>query len=125
MCRVDIIMLHTDSKVPLYLQLYQRFRQDIERKKLFAGDKLPSIRELAKNLSISKITVEKAYQQLLSEGYIESSNRSRYTVSHVEEIAFQPPTGLELRAGNGSQLREAGVRYDFSSGVMEDRKSVV
>ena len=112
-------MLHTDSKVPLYLQLYQRFRQDIERKKLIAGDKLPSIRELAKNLSISKITVEKAYQQLLSEGYIESGNRSRYTVSHVEEIAFQPPSGLEPKAGNGSQPREGGVYYDFSSGVMD------
>ena len=58
--------------VPLYEALYRCIRQDILSGKLAAGTKLPSKRALAENLEISKITVENAYNQLLSEGFIRS-----------------------------------------------------
>lgn len=112
-------MLQSDSREPLYLQLYQHFKKEIESKKMAAGQKLPSIRDLAKSLSLSKITIEKAYQQLTSEGYIESGNRSRYTVSHIEEIAFQPLPRKQKAPEQKQVEKDRTVRYDFSSGEMD------
>ena len=53
--------------VPLYEALYRCIRGDILSGKLKPGEKLPSKRALAQNLEVSKITVETAYNQLLSE----------------------------------------------------------
>ena len=50
--------------------LYRCIRGDILSGVLSPGEKLPSKRALAQNLEVSKITVEAAYNQLLSEGYI-------------------------------------------------------
>lgn len=117
---MDVIVLEAKGKEPLYLQLYSYFKSKIEQNQLVEGHKLSSIRELANSLSISKITVEKAYQQLLSEGYIESSNRSRYTVSKVEGIAFQrPDTVQELANSEKVASRNVPICYDFSSGEMD------
>lgn len=66
-----------------YYSLYSFIRDDILAGKLSSGDKLPSKRALAENLSISVITVQTAYEQLLAEGYIYSVERSGYFVASV------------------------------------------
>ena len=73
---------------PLYEQLYRAIRQDILTGQLPGGTKLPSKRALAEHLSISKITVETAYAQLLAEGYLTARERSGY---YVEQLAAVPP----------------------------------
>ena len=65
---------------PLYEHLYRCIRQDILTGKLAPGEKLPSKRTLARNLGISVITVEGAYNQLTAEGYCESRPRRGYFV---------------------------------------------
>ena len=70
--------------VPLYEALYRSIRGDILSGKLTAGQKLPSKRALAANLEVSKITVETAYGQLLSEGYITAREKVGYFVEKVE-----------------------------------------
>ena len=70
--------------VPLYEALYRCIRQDILSGELKPGHKLPSKRALAQNLEVSKITVETAYNQLLSEGYICSREKVGYFVEKVE-----------------------------------------
>ena len=70
--------------VPLYEALYRCIRQDILSGVLPAGEKLPSKRALAQNLEVSKITVETAYSQLLSEGFIRSVEKVGYFVEAVE-----------------------------------------
>jgi GntR family transcriptional regulator/MocR family aminotransferase len=70
--------------VPLYEALYRCIRGDILSGKLMPGQKLPSKRALAANLEISKITVETAYSQLLSEGYITAREKIGYFVEAVE-----------------------------------------
>ena len=70
--------------VPLYEALYRCIRGDILSGKLIAGQKLPSKRALAANLEVSKITVETAYGQLLSEGYITAREKVGYFVEMVE-----------------------------------------
>ena len=72
--------------VPLYEALYRCIRGDILSGKLCPGQKLPSKRTLAANLEVSKITVETAYGQLLSEGYISAREKVGYFVERVEGL---------------------------------------
>lgn len=70
--------------VPLYEALYRCIRRDILSGQLRPGEKLPSKRALAENLELSKVTVEAAYHQLLSEGFIRSEEKRGYYVEAVE-----------------------------------------
>ena len=76
--------------VPLYEALYRCIRQDILSGKLAPGEKLPSKRALADNLEVSKITVETAYNQLLSEGYIRSQEKVGYFVESIQRQTVTP-----------------------------------
>ena len=69
--------------LPLYESLYRSLRASILSGELAPGEKLPSKRALAEHLEVSKITVENAYQQLLSEGYICSREKVGYFVEQV------------------------------------------
>lgn len=82
--------------VPLYEALYRCIRGDILSGSLRPGEKLPSKRALAENLEVSKITVEAAYSQLLSEGYICSKEKVGYFVETVEHSA---PVSAARRGG--------------------------
>ena len=77
--------------VPLYEALYRCIRRDILSGVLQPGQKLPSKRALAQNLEVSKITVETAYSQLLSEGYIRAQEKVGYFVEAVERHAQPQP----------------------------------
>ena len=71
----------------LYEHLYKCLKNDIERGELAPSMKLPSKRGFAKNLAISTITVENAYQQLMAEGYIYSIPKKGY---YVAEVSARP-----------------------------------
>ncbi len=75
--------------LPLYEALYRCIRSDILSGRLKANQKLPSKRALCANLKVSKVTVETAYNQLLSEGYIRSEEKIGYFVEAVTEFAVQ------------------------------------
>ena len=117
--------------VPLYEALYRCIREDILNGTLSAGYKLPSKRALAQNLEISKITVETAYNQLLSEGYIRSQEKVGYFVEEVERhtvIATQSdsieetPTGAPLLdlSRNGTEQFPFSVWTKLQREVMLD-----
>ena len=76
-----VINLSPDSDKKLYEQVYDKFRNDIESGVMNSGDKMPSLRTLARDNDISITTVESAYNQLLVEGYIESRPKSGYYVN--------------------------------------------
>ena len=79
--------------VPLYEALYRCIRRDILSGVLACGEKLPSKQALATHLEVSKITVETAYNQLLSEGYIRSQEKVGYFVEPVQlRRPFVKPT---------------------------------
>ena len=65
------IELSTESGKCLYEQIYEYIRKEIREGKLLQGEKLPSTRALAAFLQVARSTVELAYEQLLSEGYVE------------------------------------------------------
>lgn len=62
--------LDRDLGTPVYLQLYQRFREAIEQGRLQPGARVPSLRSLASELNLARGTVEVAYQMLIAEGYL-------------------------------------------------------
>ncbi len=78
------IKYDNEQAVPLYIQLYEHIKKEITEGFIQPETKLPSIRQLAARLHLSKTTVEAAYQQLKAEGYIASSPKSGYYVNKLE-----------------------------------------
>lgn len=68
---MDIIISNA-SGVPIYEQIEEQIKSQIMTGELVAGDALPSMRVLAKDLKISVITTKRAYEDLERDGFIES-----------------------------------------------------
>lgn len=68
------LWLEVDAKsgVPIYVQIVEQVRRAVEAGGLEAGDRLPTVRALAKELAVAPNTVVKAYNELQREGFIES-----------------------------------------------------
>ena len=75
-----MIILHSDTNIPLYLQIYEQLKEKIISGEITEGSKLPSTRTLSTTLNVSRNTVESAYLQLSSEGYVESKAGSGFIV---------------------------------------------
>lgn len=80
------INLNSNSNIPLYIQLYNFIKNEIQTGNMLSNSKLPSKRKLSKYLEISQNTVESAYDQLITEGYIVSLPRKGYYVSELQEV---------------------------------------
>ena len=103
-----ILDLDNSNRQFLYEQLYDRIKEDILTGSIKAGEKLPSLRSLSKELGISLTTIEQAYNQLMVEGYISSkpqagffaeeigTAREQETEEGVEEIAEEVMTENEF-----------------------------
>lgn len=114
----------SQSKGALYKSLYQFILEDIRQGKLKANEKLPSKRSLARNLGISTISIENAYDQLMSEGYIYSLPKRGYFVSEIENIVHlkaksvpKPESKIILPQ---EQLSKNADYFDFSSNRIEN-----
>lgn len=70
------ILIDRTAALPLSRQIYGRIRNQILHGELRSGEKLPSTRELASSLHVSRNVIVEAYEQLLAEGYIEGRHGS-------------------------------------------------
>ena len=70
-----------NSGVPIYRQIEDFLRRMILNGALPPGKKLPSTRELALELGVSRITIKSVYEQLISEGYVQGKTGSGTFVS--------------------------------------------
>ncbi|MFD2370712.1 PLP-dependent aminotransferase family protein [Brevibacillus sp. GCM10020057] len=116
-------VLDFSGKEPLYQQLYRQISLAIQGGTIAAGQRLPSIRQLAKLSGVGKITVEAAYQQLLTEGYITSRERSGFFAAEIE--VWVEPEDLSAASllpalPDGRDNRE-DVRYNFHGSVIDTR----
>lgn len=96
----------------LYEYLYKCIRDDIVTGNLLAGTKLPSKRTFAKNLGISVITVEGAYEQLRAEGYIYSVAKKGFYVSDLKYAL----SGLEV---SGERKKTKPVKTKRTEGMTQ------
>ena len=112
-----MIRLDTDGGKRLYVQIYEYIKSEIRGGRLLTGEKLPSTRILANNLQVSRSTVDLAYEQLVSEGYLEARPGSGYFVGQVEEL-YGFHSG---RQESVSVIREEREQYkvDFSTGAID------
>jgi len=67
-----LIAVDRKAAKPLYQQIYEAYRNRIVRGELRGGELVPSTRELARELRISRLPVVNAYSQLLAEGHFET-----------------------------------------------------
>lgn len=81
MRRFKLLFLDRGSSVSLQAQITSQIKELIRTGQLAAGDRLPSSRELATDLRVSRNTVVYTYERLISEGYLESRMRSRVYVA--------------------------------------------
>lgn len=81
-----LIELDTHAKTSLYGQIYESVRQMIMDGSLSCGERLPSARLLASNLQVSRSTIDAAYAQLVSEGYLQAKRGSGYYVCDIGDL---------------------------------------
>lgn len=79
----NLISLDKSSKVPLYIQLFEKIRDMIQDGTLLADNRLPSIRQLADHLQVNQVTVVSSYKQLENEGYAYSRPGSGTYVANI------------------------------------------
>lgn len=88
---------------PVYLQLYQRFRDAIAQGRLRPGDRVPAVRALASELNLARGTVESAYQLLIGEGYLLARGPAGTVVS--PQLATHAYAALATRNPAGTRRR--------------------
>src|SRR5258708_38266244 len=111
------IPIERSSAKPLIRQVYEYIRAQILCGALLGGTQLPSTRELAANLHISRNVVLEAYDQLLAEGYIESRAGSGTYVAEgirFEKRQSEPDFSLALSASSPPTEEQ---HIDFRSGL--------
>ena len=64
------ILISYQSKDPIYIQIVSQIKKLVLDGKLKPGDNIPAMRTLAKDLNVSVITVQKAYEILRDEGFL-------------------------------------------------------
>ena len=80
-----LITLDTKSSIPIYIQLRNQIVTGIGRGELKAGESLPTVRQMASDIGVNTMTVNKAYQLLKSEGFIEIDRRRGAAVCPVKK----------------------------------------
>ncbi|MDQ0060874.1 GntR family transcriptional regulator [Paenibacillus harenae] len=76
-----------DNNLPIYLQIMNYMKKQIVIGKLKAGDKIPSVRELAVELQINPNTVQRTFQELEREQIVETRRGlGRYVTSEEAKI---------------------------------------
>lgn len=110
---MNTITLRLDSlaKEPLYEQIYQHIKSEITSGRYLCNTKLPSKRQLSVNLQCSQNTVQAAYDQLISEGYISAKPKSGFYVCKLDGIINIKKESVTPLKPTDSELK---YQYDFS-----------
>lgn len=81
-------VLYLSSEIPIYVQLRNQIVMGIAKGQLRAGESLPTVRRMAADAGINTMTVNKAYQLLKAEGYIEIDRRHGAAVKGLPKEDF-------------------------------------
>lgn len=107
------------SRTPIYEQLYRKVIELVVAKQLVSGDKLPSVRELAKGLGVNPNTVSKAFQMLERDGVIYSFPGRGSFVSDKNSDVIRN-NALEGFRAAVNEAACAGLEADIMIGVVRE-----
>ena len=118
-----LVRLDRSASQPLRAQLEASLREAIRGGRLRAGERLPSSRELARALGVSRGMVQECYGQLLAEGYLTSRTGSATRVAGIsgqqagDQLAAGPAMVAPPPPPPGRQPPEPPLIADFAPGV--------
>ncbi len=112
------IVISQSDPDPMHKQVTDQVKDAIAKGAVKAGEKIPSIREMSKELGISPITIKRSYRDLEQEGYIITRaglgsfvadvDFGRLRSEKVDEIAGELERILKMAAGYGISAAELG-----------------
>lgn len=116
------ILISNSSDKPIYEQISLQIKNLIMNKTLAAGEALPSMRALAKDLHISVITVQRAYEDLTRDGFIETvSGKGSFVASQNQEfIKEEQLRNAERLLQNAAEIGRAhGIPFEQLAAILK------
>ncbi|MFY9824634.1 MAG: GntR family transcriptional regulator [Thermoanaerobaculia bacterium] len=114
----DLVLSKTDGR-PMYLQIMEQIKQRVAVGDWPRGEEIPSIRQLAVALSVSVITVKRAYLELEREGVIVTQHGKGSTVA--ADPALEPRLYDQELDQHLDQAVRLGSLLDLSTGDLQCR----
>jgi len=93
-----------------YIELYNKIKNEIEQNQLMPGDKIPSIRKASELYNVSITTVQNAYFDLCTDGYIAAIDKSGYFVTDIAAKVID----------NNVKSDNTAVLYDLTGGIADE-----
>lgn len=112
------IRLSKESREPIYHQIEYQIKTLIAAGHLTAGDALPSIRILSKDLQVSIITTRRAYQDLEQQGYIKTEQGKGTFVAQVAAKEKQEVKENAVQQSISAAI-ETAMNYDYTFAQIE------
>lgn len=100
----------------VYEKVYAYYKDEIERKRLKPGERIPSLRKTQKILGVSKTSAETGYLQLSADGFIYPVEKVGYFVSDTAGNFLNKDTKLKKE----ENLQKQNYKYDFQT-IGEDK----
>lgn len=116
------IIISNSSDKPIYEQICLQIKNLIMNGTLSAGEMLPSMRNLAKDLHISVITVQRAYEDLTRDGFIETvSGKGSFVSSQNKEFIQEEQLRIaeELLQKVSEIGRVHGISYEQMTNILK------
>ncbi len=109
------LIINNSSMTPIYEQIVVQMKDKIISGQLKPDVMLPSVRTLSKDLSISALTVKKAYDAMEQEGYIVTVHGKGSFVANIN-----PNIAMEEKQKEVEKLFEQGIRKARECGMSKE-----
>ena len=114
-----MIQLNYRDTRPIYSQIVDGFRQQIRAGILTEGDKLPSVRELATQLTINPNTIQRAYRELETQGWIATVPGKGCFVCGIPPQTAQQPSLTAFDDAAAALLRQGMTKEDLIQRILQ------
>ena len=116
------LFINNHGSKPIYEQISDQIKALIMSGELKSGEGIPSIRSMAKSLHISVLTVQKAYDKLQEEGFIETTAGKGCFVSAQNQDFYleEQQKKIEELFNQAIEIaRSTGIKLDKFTGLLE------
>ncbi|CAH2214219.1 GntR family transcriptional regulator [Tepidibacter aestuarii] len=115
------------SRLPIYEQLVEKFKELIISEVLKVDEKLPSVRTLSKQLTINPNTIQKAYRELERQGYIYSiKGKGSFVMSSAQITNSEKLTTIKKElVKNLSEAIYLGINKDEIIDMISEAENLV